>query len=414
MVRRGKYLVADIFSGAGGSSFGFHAHPEFQVVFAADRQVGKPCNGVGTLECNATYEAAIGIAPKEVDLGEYDPAEMLTDAGLEEGQLDVLISCAPCTGFSRTLRKNHQEDDPRNNLVERTGIFVEALRPRVFIMENARELLRGNFSHHSRNLLDHLSGLGYSCRAEIHTLTAFGLPQTRERALIVARRDGEAVLSLPDLWAGHEVAPEALTVRRAIGHLPPVAAGEVHPDDPIHTAPRRAKRLKRRRLSAIPHDGGLWADVLGRPGADELLIPSMKRAVARNDFGSHPDVYGRLPWDRPAVTIKRECAHTGNGRYAHPEQDRHCTIREMALLQGFPSDYRFVSNSLANMYRHVGDAVPPLVSFQLANVCHWMLTGMRPPLADCVLPGTSLRSSDIREIPNRSLFDPDPVCVFAD
>ena len=66
----------------------------------------------------------------------------------------------------------------------------------------------------------------------------------------------------------------------------------------------------------------------------------MARRVARGDLGSHPDIYGRLWWDRPAVTIKRECSHIGNGRYAHPEQDRLCTVREMALLQGFPRDYR--------------------------------------------------------------------------
>ena len=124
----------------------------------------------------------------------------------------------------------------------------------------------------------------------------------------------------------------------------------------------------------------------------------MKKYVAAEDFGSYPDVYGRLAWDRPAVTVKRECAHVGNGRYAHPEQDRLCTVREMGLLQGFPATFKFGGSSLSNMYRHIGDAVPPMISFQLAHIVNWMVTGVRPGMADCVLPDTSLRRDDIAAV----------------
>jgi DNA (cytosine-5)-methyltransferase 1 len=103
-----------------------------------------------------------------------------------------------------------------------------------------------------------------------------------------------------------------------------------------------------------------------------------------------------MAWDRPAATIKRECGHVGNGRYAHPDQDRLCTVRELGLLNGFPGAYQFGGNSLSNMYRHIGDAVPPLISHQLACVADWILTGQRPPLRRCILPNTSLRPSDIR------------------
>ncbi|HND34219.1 MAG TPA: DNA cytosine methyltransferase, partial [Myxococcota bacterium] len=110
--------------------------------------------------------------------------------------------------------------------------------------------------------------------------------------------------------------------------------------------------------------------------------------------------YGRLAWERPAMTIKRECSHVGNGRYAHPEQDRLCSLRELAILQGFPSTYRFGGGSLSNRYRHIGDAVPPLISFQLAQVVQWMFTGERPEPAEFVLPNTTLRVEDIQ--PNLS------------
>jgi len=155
-----------------------------------------------------------------------------------------------------------------------------------------------------------------------------------------------------------------------------------------------ASVLNRQRLAAVPKDGGSWADLIGEPDSSVLLTPAMAGRVARGDLGSHPDIYGRLWWDRPAVTIKRECGHVGNGRYAHPEQDRLCTVREMSVLQGFPRDYRF-SGSLANMYRHIGDAVPPLISYQLAGLCQWILSGARPDPAGLVLPGCQFTETDL-------------------
>jgi DNA (cytosine-5)-methyltransferase 1 len=393
------YSVVDLFSGAGGMSFGFKANERFQLHFAVDAQKGKPSSGTGKLECNSSYETNIGIQVREADLSVYEPERLSEEAGIAPGTLDVLISCAPCTGFSRTMRENHLRDDPRNHLVERTGFFVEHLRPRVLVMENARELLMGNFKYHADALIGHLQKIGYSISAEVHMLTQFGLPQIRERALIVAVRDNAKVRSLGDLWKGFAVAPEALTVRRTIGKLPHVRAGEAHPNDAMHVSPGFAHSTSLDRIRAIPHDGGSWADLvrMRHPELDRLLIPSMKRTAERGDWGSHPDVYGRLWWERPCVTIKRECAHIGNGRYAHPVQDRLCTVREMGLMSGFPSSYIF-KGSLSNKYRHIGDAVPPLISYQLSKVCEWILSERKPSLEDCVLPGTSLRSTDIIEV----------------
>ena len=144
----------------------------------------------------------------------------------------------------------------------------------------------------------------------------------------------------------------------------------------------------------MPRDGGGWADLVDHRDGSVLLTPAMAGRVARGDFGSHPDIYGRLWWDRPAVTIKRECGHIGNGRYAHPEQDRLCTVREMSLLQGFPRDYTLVG-TVANMYRHIGDAVPPLISYQLAGLCEWILTGVRPAPEELILPGCHLVPGDL-------------------
>jgi DNA (cytosine-5)-methyltransferase 1 len=394
----GRWAVADLFSGAGGMSYGFHAHPDFQVAGAVDAQLGKPSTGPGKLGCNVSYQANLGVQPLEADLAAADPADICAALGLSAGQITVLAACPPCTGFSRTMARNHLRDDRRNGLVRRVSAFVEVLRPDIVVMENARELVMGRFSAHLTGLLADLSALGYRVGASTHTLDRFGLPQRRERALVIAARRPLPLHDLADLWAGWRVGPKATHVRRAIWELPPVRAGEADPADGLHVSPALTTDASRRRLAAMPRDGGSWADLIAHPEAPALLTPAMQRRAAAGDLGSHPDVYGRLWWDRPAVTIKRECGHVGNGRYAHPEQDRLCTVREMSILQGFPRGYRF-AGSLSNMYRHIGDAVPPLISYQLAAACRWMLTGDRPGPGELILPGCHLTEADVESVP---------------
>jgi len=389
-----QWGVVDLFSGAGGMSFGFSRQAGFRLLGAADAQLGKPSAAPGSLGCNASYAANFGLTPVNADLSRADPAAVCQAMGLGQQRPVVLAACPPCTGFSRAVASNHLRDDRRNGLVGRVGDYADLLRPEIVLVENARELVTGRFSGHLRGLLGRLTGLDYQVSPGTHFLTDFGLPQRRERAVVVAVRRPLPLRGLADLWRGWRVDPKATHVRRAIWDLPPVAAGHANPDDPLHVAPAFRADRGRQRLAAIPRDGGSWADLRSRHDAGYLLTPTMARRAAAGDLGSHPDVYGRLWWDRPAVTIKRECGHVGNGRYAHPEQDRLCTVREMSLLQGFPRDYQF-TGTLANMYRHVGDAVPPLISYQLAALCRWILTGERPAPEDLLLPGSQLAASDL-------------------
>src|SRR3954453_22298645 len=260
-----KHTVVDLFSGAGGMSCGFHRHPAFEVVGAADAEVGKPSAGAGTLGCNASYARNIGIEPLTVDLGAV-AAEELRDRLALAASPTVLTACAPCTGFSRMQAHNHVIDDARNSLVGRVAAFARALRPQVIVMENARELLMGRFAEHFAALRERLEALGYRVVAEVHTLTAFGLPQKRERALAVAVRDGLPARAMSDLWDGLAVDRDATTVRRAIAHLPAIGAGEQHRGDPMHVSPRIASEANRRRLAAIAPDGGSRLRPLRQPG----------------------------------------------------------------------------------------------------------------------------------------------------
>ncbi|MGW5939393.1 DNA cytosine methyltransferase [Streptomyces celluloflavus] len=383
----------DLFSGGGGMSYGFHAHSSFKMQGAADVEVGKPSTGHGAIGCNATYEANIGITPLAVDLAAIG-ADELAERIAPPSEVDVLLACPPCTGFSRAVSKNWAQDDPRNSLVARVADHVATMRPKILMMENVPQLLSGNFRHHYHALKISLEDMGYTVRASSHTLSKFGLPQQRDRALVIATAPGLPALTIEDLWHGYGLRKESVTVRRAISHLPAVAAGAQAPNDSNHTSSALAGESLAR-IAAIPHDGGSWSDLLRTPETEKYLIPSMWKAVKAGRLNAYSDVYGRMYWDRPAPTIKRECSHVGNGRYAHPEQDRQCTVREMAILQGFPERYRFVGQSRKNLYRQIGDAVPPLISFQLAHVASWILSGELPELKSAILPGTSLRAADL-------------------
>lgn len=391
-----RWTVVDLFSGAGGMSCGFHAHPAFRIAAAVDAQKSKPSRS--TLDCNDTYERNIGIKPLAYDLQEIGASELLR-AVRREGKFrspTILLACPPCTGFTRTLPKNHIEDDPRNSLVGRVAEFAAILKPKIIVLENARELIRGSFRSHSENLTSQLEKLGYSVHSQIYRFDRMGLPQRRERAIIIAVAPDIPLRTLDDLWAGWEVDPKATTVRHAIYDLPEVSAGEAHPADRSHVS-SNVTDVVLRRIQAIPTDGGSWISLFEKPETVELATPAMRRSVEAARTNHFSDVYGRMAWDAPAPVVKRECSHVGNGRYTHPQQDRLCTVRELALLQGFPTTYDFEGTSRQNAYRHVGDAVPPLISHQLAWVCSWMLGGKRPNPDQFVLPGTTLHARDILE-----------------
>lgn len=386
------WTVADFFSCGGGTSAGFARRAGFRLVGAVDLELAKPSGGQGASDCNWTYYVNHGIQPLNRDMMTLQPMDFARLSGIRPGQLDVMISCAPCTHLSRANPRNHLEDRVENTLIGRSGDFALALLPDVFFMENARELIMGNYRHHHQRLVERLRRAGYDVRSEIHCLDRFGLPQVRERALIVASRIGPA-RTLGDLWQGWTVRRGAVTVRTALTRLEDWRRS--HPDDVEGDAYPGMGTEVLTRLKATPPDGGGWVDVAQSPATRALCTPECLARWQKGDLGSHPDVYGRMWWDRPAPTIKRECAHVGNGRYAHPEKDRLLTVREMAALQGFPFDYRFPAKSVANRYRHIGDAVPPVIAYQMSALATWMKTGRRPGPADWVMPDTTLRPGDI-------------------
>ena len=169
---------------------------------AADAEIGKPSAGPGKLGCNASYAANIGVRPVPADLATADPAEVCSAMGPAAVAPAVLTACPPCTGFSRTMASNHLRDDARNGLVGQVGEYAALLRPDIVLVENARELVMGRFAAHLANLAGRLARLGYQVEAGTYFFDRFGLPQRRERAVIVAVRRPLAQRGLSALWDG--------------------------------------------------------------------------------------------------------------------------------------------------------------------------------------------------------------------
>lgn len=378
------FSVIDLFSGAGGMTCGFW-QTGFHILGAVDRQIGKPSEVV---PCNETYRLNFGITPYDFDMHTLSATHFRDNVvRIPRGNLTVLISCPPCTGYSQKRHENTTQDDHRNELVARTAAFVDAFLPEFLVMENVPEMLKGRFSHHWSYLLGELRRLNYSIWADILDLSKLGLPQRRKRALVIARRNNGMV---PDVQARISHTPAPANVRTALqaAKLPQaVEVGQETPD-PVHAYPRVGARASRvldrcRLIRDVAHGRwtGLNLEQLTREQSD-LLTERIHRALETGDRKTYPDCYGTMRPDELSPTLIRQCGDIGTGPWFHWSEDRMLTAREMAILQGFPYQtgargepfYRF-RGPLSKVYQQIGNAVPPLVSRVIAEEILELLNG---------------------------------------
>lgn len=316
----------DLFSGCGGLTLGLK-QGGFKVVGAVD---------VDPLSVE-TYQAN----HKDVDvwtedIRTLDPSEVQSTLKLRPGDLDLLAGCPPCQGYSRmrTLNGARTVDDPRNDLLLEILRFVEVMKPRAVMIENVPGLADDRTFE---SFCSHMKNAGYCDDHEIFDAADFGVPQRRKRLIYIAG------LKVKVHFAAR--AQNVVTVRDAIGSLP--KAGQS--GDPIHDIPERRTPRIMRMIRRIPKDGGSRTDL---PTADQL--DCHKRC------DGFKDVYGRMAWNDVSPTITSGCFNPSKGRFLHPEEDRAITLREAALLQGFPQRYKFPkSTNKSAVAAMIGNALPP-------------------------------------------------------
>lgn len=190
------------------------------------------------------------------------------------------------------------------------------------------------------DFLETLEQTGYKHDASVVRCSDYGIPQKRQRLVLVASRHGP--IRMP------QRSSKSRTVREFIHNLPFIEDGEEHPDDSAHAA-LPLSNLNKKRIKQSKQ-GGSWRD-----WDDELLS-----ACQRNSY--YPAPYGRMRWDDVAPTITTQFCYYSTGRFGHPDQNRAISVREGALLQTFPKDYKFSESNqpfvVRDAARQIGNAVP--------------------------------------------------------
>jgi DNA (cytosine-5)-methyltransferase 1 len=190
-----------------------------------------------------------------------------------------------------------------------------------------------------------LETAGYAVTRHIVRVSDYGLPQMRRRLVVMASKMGPIALEAPVAEARQR------TVADEIKNLPPLVAGQIHPNDPLHRVSKLSNLNLRRIRASKP--GGTWHDWDAELIADCHAVSSGKTYSA---------VYGRMDWNKPSPTITTQFFGFGSGRFGHPEQDRAISLREGAMLQSFPREYEFVEPGkkvhIKTVGRLIGNAVP--------------------------------------------------------
>ena len=326
--RMPKITAVDLFCGVGGLTHGL-AKSGISVKAGIDIESS----------CRYAYEAnnkAKFIEADVEDLSSGSLAELFAGA-----ELSLLAGCAPCQPFSSYSQGDRGRAGSNDwRLLQSFGRLVREVQPDLVTMENVPQL-------HKHEIFDgFLKDLkGYAVKWGVVECMGIGIPQARKRLVLIASRLGDEYLEIPAPTKNQR------TVRQTIEALPRLSAGERHPEDPLHSAPALSDTNMKRIRASVP--GGTWRD----------WDPSLRAACHVKETGAtYPSVYGRMEWDKPSPTITTQSFGYGSGRFGHPEQDRAISLREAAMLQTFPRNYKFVGPDEIPRFnvlgRLIGNAVP--------------------------------------------------------
>lgn len=320
----------DLFCGAGGLTRGLEA-AGIDVVTGVD--IDPACEYPFTANNRAAF-----LLKSVEDITASDFGD-----GLSGASLTLLAGCAPCQPFSTYSRGKASPADKRWNLLSQFARLVKEVDPDLVTMENVPLLQKqAVFAKFVTGLKED----GFSVFHKIVDCADYGVPQHRQRLVLLASKHG------PIEMIGPTVKSDCYkTVRDAIEEMTPLKAGGMCDEDPLHQSSELSPlNLKRIRASK---SGGTWRD-----WDKDLVAKCHKKKTGR----TYPSVYGRMAWDEPSPTMTTQFFGFGNGRFGHPHQNRAISLREGAILQSFPRNYKFVAKDepvyIKTIGRLIGNAVP--------------------------------------------------------
>ncbi len=366
-----EFNSIDLFSGCGGMTLGFK-WAGFNSVLASDIDEN----------CEKTFATNFPEIPFLCgDLSNFNKAAF--DAKFSNKTIDVIIGGPPCQGFSLANKnRNKVAEDPRNKLFYEFVKTINWYNPKSFVMENVKGLLSMESGQVIKQIVsefENAGNFGYNVKVKVLKASDFGVPQSRERVIVIGiRNDLNVVPEFPEKNIETEI-----TVNDAISDLPVIHSGEgkekvKYGSKPLneyqlfmrknavvvsnHIAMRHTPRLIERFKAIAP--GKNLLDVWETHGAVQRGNPTLKSSVkfSQNNL--------RLIANKPAPTI----AASFQSNFIHPFLDRNFTAREGARLQSFPDDFIFEGMRTKmswekglSQYQQIGNAVPPLMAFEIAK-----------------------------------------------
>lgn len=342
-----KIVAIDLFCGAGGLTTGLKA-AGIEIIGGVEFDK----DAANTYKANHPATHLF-----QQDIKSLSGKAILDTLGIKE--IDLLAGCPPCQGFSSLTFKNKKED-PRNLLILEFLRLVQELKPKMIMLENVPGLAkRGNYLF--RRFIEGIEDLKYIPDFKVLQVADFGVPQKRKRLVMLAGKNFKIPIPKPEYAENpNGTFKKWISLKDAIGNMPKPAfvsdlKGRNYASVNWNVA-RDLSDINLKRLRSLT------------PGASRYAIPKALRPschkYSNSGFGN---VYGRLKWDEPSVTITRGCITLSMGRFGHPDQDRALSVREAATIQTFPKYYKFEVNNLEKVCLQIGNAFPCLLAKQLGE-----------------------------------------------
>ena len=398
-----KLRVIDLFSGAGGLTFGFY-YNLINETFIKRNNVEFVFSNEFAPQAVTAFKKNYGDNIPVIAGDICEITDEMIDEYVNGDEVDIIIGGPPCQSFSTVGQRKY---DDRAKLSHQYLRILEKVKPKMFLFENVKGILsmreifyktdeNGNTiyedvkRHRGKNeyikkepvidrygdfvmkkLTDEFDRIGYRIQSTILKATDFGVPQIRERVFIIGiRKDQNFVWEFPKGEGTN------YSIYEAISDLPPIGEGERATEYTI--APQNQYQTLMRAGSGkiTEHFCGVYGDKI------RTVIKNVAEGEGKEDFNKKVDAglidkkyyltsgygntYGRLERNKPSMTITNNLATPSALRCIHYEQNRALTPREGARLQSFPDWYQF-EGTRTDVTRQIGNAVPPLMAIAFAN-----------------------------------------------